>query len=501
MTDQSVRWLGGRQAVGMLLAIVVVLAYGSSFRNEWTYDDYYVIVANQALRSLSALFAEGVSWRCLRDVSLFIDNKLWGTAPAGYHLQQLLLHWANAWLIYIFCRQLGCQYWSALCGSIFFIVHPLQVETVANISHRKESLALLFVLILLLGYRAACRTESLRRWVLLTLSALAYGCAILANETAVSAILLLIIYEALFLLPAERLLLRYPKSLLLCGFLCGGAGWWYLQARFPLEDQILKVFLKNAYYATPAYLPLLLGCLQVVALYAGKLLLPLNLAPEYLVGFSASFWQPLAVAGLLISTGIVVVAWRSRIKKPPMAFGFALFIILYLPIANFYPVAYMMADRYLYMPLAGVALVLASFGTAVPPRPSFRIAVLAGLALLTGLTIRQNAVWRSEHTLWRHAVQVNPRSSWVQGAAAKSYLRQGDLDSAREHATLAITIDRKNAGAYLTLARAEERSGNLPAAIGHYETFVLLGAQEFPRETAEVTTYLPYVRRRVAQSP
>ncbi len=497
MTERFYHRLRSRRATGVILAIVVLLVYGGSFRNEWTYDDYYVIVANQALRSLSALVAEGFSWRYLRDISLFIDYSLWGTAPAGYHLQQLLLHWANAWLIFVFCRQLGSRYWAALCGSIFFIVHPLQVETVANVSHRKESLALFFVLLLLLGYRAACSSAGFRRWSLLAASALAYGCAVLANETAVSAILLLIVYEVLFVPSAERMLVRYPKTLLLCGGVCVGVCWWYLQTNFPLNEQILKVYTKNAYFATPAYLPLLLGCLQVIVLYVGKLLLPLNLAPEYVVSFSAALWQPLAFVGFLIAVGTLSVACWVRTRIPLLAFGLLCGIVLYLPIANLYPVAYMMADRYLYMPLAGVALVVASIGTAAPPRQSVRIAVLVGLVLLAVLAIRQNTVWRSEHTLWRHAAQVNPRSSWVQGAAAKSYLRQGDLGTAREHATLAITIDRKNTGAYLTLARAEERSGNLPSAIMHYETFVALGVEEFPRETAEVRTYLPYLRRRL----
>ena len=496
MLSPAAKGAGGGWAAA-ILALVVAVVYGNTFANDWTYDDYFVIMANPAVRSLAGLLEKGLDWRCLRDLSLAIDHALWGSAPAGYHLQQLLLHWANAVLIFSFCVRHGCRWLPALGGSLFFIVHPLQVESVANISHRKEALALIFVLLLLHAYRSALRAAGTARRGWLAAALLAYGAALLANETAVTAIFLPLAYEALLLPPAERLLLRRPLVLALCGLLAGGLGVWYLQRHFPLAGQILKVFSKNGYYATPAYLPLLLGCLQVVALYAGKLLLPLKLAPEYVISFSASPWQPLALAGLLIGAGLLVVIGLSRRRQPFLAFGLVAGLLLYLPIANLYPVAYMMADRYLYLPLAGLALALAAACEALAPGRLSRLAMVVVLLALALLSIRQNTVWRSEHSLWRHAVQVNPRSSAVQGAAARSYLRQGDLAQALIHGSEAIRLDRQNVGAYLTLARAEERTGNLPAAVGHYATFVALGAREFPRETAEAAAYLPYLQRRL----
>lgn len=481
----------------VLFALATGLVYGASFGHGWTYDDYYVVVANPAARSLDALLQKGIDWRVLRDLSLLVDFKIWGDDPAGYHLQQLLLHWVNACLIYLFCRQHGGLRLPAAAGTLLFIVHPLQVESVANISHRKEALALLFVLLLLHGYRTACRVAGGRRWVALAASAVALLCAVLANETAATAPLLLLAYEWLFLAPEERLLLRHPRLLILFGACALLAGGWFLHTWFPLEEQIRKVFTKNAFYASPAYLPLLLGCLQVVALYVGKLLMPLWLAPEYVVSFSSGLWQPLAWCGLGITFVVGWLGWWLRLRCPLGTFGLVTAALLYLPIANLYPVAYMMADRYLYLPLAGLAMLVASCGGALERRMALRGAAALLLVALTVLAFRQNAVWGSEHTLWRHAVQVNPRSSWVQGAVAKSYLREGRLDLARTHGERAIAIDRNNAGAYLTLARAEERSGNLPTAVEYYQTFLALGAAEFPREATDVAAYLPYLQRRL----
>jgi tetratricopeptide (TPR) repeat protein len=484
--------------VAVILAAAVAVVYGGTFRNDWTYDDYYVVVANPALKSVTTLLQQAGSWRFVRDVSLFIDHAIWGAAPAGYHLQQLVLHWLNALLLWRFCCMVGASSLAALGASLLFIVHPVQVESIANISHRKESLALLFVLLLMLLYGAARQQVGPRRAALLAGAVAAFILAVQANETAVTAPLVLVVYEALFWQPGERILLRRPALLLATLAGCAIAGGFYLLNNFSLQEQIFKVYSKQAFFASPTYLPLFLGCLQVIARYAGILIWPFNLAPEYVIDFATSIWQPLALMGLLLVVGLLVLAYWLHRRAPIVSLGLLMAAILYLPIANFFPVAYMMADRYLYLPLAGLAIAVAGLLSAVQTK-HWRVMGAVGVLVagLSILSIRQSTVWRSEHTLWRHAVTVNPRSSWVHGAAAKSYLRTGDVAVAREHAELAIRIDRQNAGAYLTLARAEERMGNLPTAVEHYATFLSLGAREFPREAADVAAYLPYLHRRL----
>jgi len=483
----------------LLFALVVAVVYGNSFLNDWTYDDYHLIVANPAVQSLDGLLSSTQKWRFLRNVSLFVDHSLWGTSPAGYHVQQLLLHWLNGLLVWRLCSALGGTPLAALFGSLLFIVHPLQVESIANISHRKEPLALLFVLLMLFLYRTALQRSGIGRLLLLGVAAAAFLLAVLANETAVTAPLLLVVYEALFCRPEQKLLLRRPAVLLVAMAALAVAGAVYLATNFSLQEQLFKVYSKQAFFASPTYLPLFLACLQVIALYVVKLFWPLHLAPEYVIGFSASFWQPLAVAGAFVALALLVAAFLLRESRPLIAFGAVACCILYLPVANFFPVGYMMADRYLYLPLAGLAFVVAGTVSTLQRRSIYVICGTAGLLILGVLSVRQGAIWRSEHTLWRHAATVNPGSSWVQGAAAKSYLRTGEVAAARDHALRAIRIDRQNAGAYLTLARAEERSGNLSAAVEHYVTFQAIGTVEYPREVADVTSYLPYLQRRLAQ--
>jgi predicted Zn-dependent protease len=120
------------------------------------------------------------------------------------------------------------------------------------------------------------------------------------------------------------------------------------------------------------------------------------------------------------------------------------------------------------------------------------------MVVFAGLTVIQNGYWRSEHTLWRHAVTVNPGSTWVQETVGLSYLLTGDYDRAAAHAREALRIDRFNTRAYLTLAKAEERRGNLAEAAQNYEMFAMFGAMEYPDEAAQIRLYLPALRQRLA---
>jgi tetratricopeptide (TPR) repeat protein len=131
-----------------------------------------------------------------------------------------------------------------------------------------------------------------------------------------------------------------------------------------------------------------------------------------------------------------------------------------------------------------------------------KVMVAAGvlLVLLAMLTIVQNSYWRDEHSLWRHAARVNDNSTWAQESAALSYYLNGELDEALRHAQRALALNRFNTRAYLTLAKIEEKRGEIAEALQNYEMFIGVGATEYPAEVAAVMGRLPYLREQLKQT-
>lgn len=485
-----------RKGLVLLFFLLVTLTvYGNTFFNQWTYDDLPVVVQNPDARSLDSFLRNTVPGRPLRELSFVADHAIFGENPAGYRVQQLAWHGLNGFLVAILLHLLGAEFPYALLGALLFLVHPLQAESVANVSHRKEPLALFFCLLALLSHLKGVTAEGWRRWLFAGGSFIAYAGALLANETAVTLPLVLLLAEWLFVPPERRLLLRRPLVTGLClAAAAGFAAWHYRWLLSPA--QLLTVYSKNGFAATTSYVPLLMAALASFGFYLGKIVLPVGLAPEYTFTLSASLLQPQAWLGLLLLAGVAATVVAARRRNPLLAFGAGWFLVFWLPVSNLVPVAYLAADRYMYLCLPGVGIAAA----ALLQRAGSRRAVGAACAVLLAcalLTVVQNGHWRSEHTLWRHAAQVNPGSTWVRLAAARSYLSTGELETAREHAREAIRLSSYNVEAYLTLARIEERRGDLSEALKNYQLFVALGQVDFPQEAARVKGYIPYLADRI----
>lgn len=482
--------------ISLLVVLLTVCAavYGNTFLNGWTYDDIPVVVRNSDAHSLKGFLENSRPGRPMRELSYIPEYLLFGENPAGYHVQQLFWHGANGCLLLILFIALGVEPLYAMLGVVFFLVHPLQSESVANISHRKELLPLFFSLLALIAYIKAVAAQGLRRYFLLLLVAAGYVCALLSNETAVTFPLLLALYEYLYLSQGERFFLKRPILLLLCMTSAAVLFFYRYQGLFS-SDQLLTVYSKYSFEASRSFIPLWMADLKAFGFYFYKIVLPVNLAPEYHVTFSEQIFQPLALVSAALLAGIAYLFFVLRRSLPSVAFGIGWFLIFYLPISNVLPVSYLLADRYMYLCLPGVGLLLAGLLQKIHNN-RFTIVTCLFLVILAVLTVIQNNYWKDENTLWRHAVTVNPNSTWVQETVALSYLLSNQFEKARYHSRLAISLNRYNTRAYLTLAKSEDRLGNLDVALKNYESFCSFGVFEYPEEVATIKKYLPFLRAR-----
>jgi protein O-mannosyl-transferase len=479
----------------LLLLLVTLVVYGNTFVNQWSYDDVPVVVQNPDSHSIAGFLENSRPGRPLRELTYIPEYRLFGTNPAGYHVQQLAWHAANGILVFVLFTSLGLDAFYALFGAVLFLVHPLQSESVANIANRKELLALFFCLTSLLAYLKGLTARGGRRFLLVSGSALSYGVALLANQTAITLPFIHILLEYLHARPDERILLKKPRLLAIFLLAAGAYALYSYRWLFGVKE-LLRIYSKNSFAGSTSYLPLLMADLKAFGFYLYKIVLPVNLAPEYVVRFSESLvqWRSLIGVGLLAAT--FAAYFMARRSLPVVAIGIGWFLVFYLPVSNIVPVAYMVADRYMYLCLPGVALVVA-FLLQKKSSNSLNAGCCVVLAVLAILTVIQNSYWKDEHTLWRHAVKVNPDSTWVRETVALSYLITGELDKARDNAKKAIELDRYNTRAYVTLARTEEKLGNIREAVRYYELFQSFGWMEYPQEVAEIRLRLPYLKEQI----
>ena len=131
----------------MIFICLGYLLYIKTFGHVWTFDDYFVILKNQDIRSLKDYMNDEYPGRPLRELSFMLDYKLFGLNPKYWHIQNVLIHSINAWLIYVLLMNMSRSKPLSWLSSLIFIVHPINVEVIAQSTHRKDSLCLLFVLI------------------------------------------------------------------------------------------------------------------------------------------------------------------------------------------------------------------------------------------------------------------------------------------------------------------------------------------------------------------
>lgn len=379
-----------------LIAAVTALAYAGSFAGQWISDDVNTIAENPLLRSLApanllriATTFDGPNYMPLKVLSLAIDWQVFGAEPAGYHAVNLLIHVANALLVYVLLRRLGERAGLAFGVALLWAVHPVQVESVAWISERKNVLSTAFFLLALLAYLRFSETPRPRiyAWILL-----AFVAALLTKINTIVLPAIMLAYEITW-----RHRLRIRDVLATVPLLAIGAGLaWVNLAGNPSHGA--------AYHGGSLWVTLRTTA-TVIPRYLGLVFAPLDLASYYAVPLRASWLEPAVLASTVAVVGgavaTVYLAWRRH----RAAFWIAWFFITLSPMLNLVPFPALMADRYLYIPLVG-PLVLLAWGLDAAVRRAPRLARAEPLALAAAvvacvvLTAERVPAFHDEVALW-----------------------------------------------------------------------------------------------------
>jgi Flp pilus assembly protein TadD len=465
--------------MGLLLAVVTVIAYLPALRGGFIWDDDAYVTQNALLTAPDGLSRIWFSahrqsqYFPLAFTSLRLERALWGLNPLGYHAVNVLLHAANALLLWQLLRRLAAP--GAWLAAAIFALHPVQVESVAWITELKNVQSTFFYLLALLAWVKFTGPAPRARWEFYWVALLCHALALLSKTTACT-------LPAAFLLVLwwRRQPLGWQRVLQVLPFLLLGLGmglvsvWWenHLGNYAAPEAGGQYGFLEKGLIATRA-----------VWFYAAKLFWPANLT------FSYPRWEidPRAPGQYLGLLGCGLVAgllwWRRKDFGRGLTTGVIFFVAALSPLLGFIPLYTFcysfVADHYQYLACTGLIIPFAALLSKQlmdeGRRRGLGCCLTGGLLLALGvLTWKQTQIYADQKMLWQDTVAKNPGSSMAHNNLGTALAEQGLMQDAIRQFEEAIRLKPDNAEAHDSLGIALGQKGQTDEAIREFEEAVRL---------------------------
>jgi len=406
----------------VLIAAVTVAVYWPTLHNDFIdFDDDVYVTANmmvhQGLSLKGFLWSittfHAANWHPLTWLSHMLDVELFGLNPSGHHATSLLIHAVNSMLLCALLHRLTGFLGRSMVVAMLFALHPLHVESVAWVAERKDVLSTLFWFLTMGAYVWYAGKPSLKRYLPV---AVFFGLGLMAKQMLVTLPLILLLMDYW---PLNRLTPRQGERGTDLKFLLAekvplvvmsaAASLLILRAHasaralFNLDGESLLLHSGNAFLSYVKYIR--------------NMLWPVDLALFY--PFEPSAVTAPRVAGavvlLAVLTGLAVAQGR---KRPYLVFGWFWYLLTLLPVIGFIRVGgQALADRYTYIPLAGLFIILAWGGAEIAGKrrnglPAVAVVTVIVVAVLSVLTVKQIRYWKSSYDLYAHALTVVERN-WL----------------------------------------------------------------------------------------
>ncbi|MEW6201395.1 MAG: glycosyltransferase family 39 protein, partial [bacterium] len=321
--------------------LLAALVYLNTIPGDFLWDDLMLVRDNPYIKhpahlhhlvqkSYYSVFRE-LTYRPVCTLTYFVDFALWGLNPRGFHITNIVFHFLNVLLLFIFARRLSGRYDAAFVAAVLFAVHPAHSEAVAGITFREDILCLLFVLLSLNFYLSA-RREKFTEWKRIVFSLVCFFLAVFSKETAV-------------VLPAVVLMIELcvpPAS--------GGKGRRLyvisVYAAAAVMYLVFRLFLfrnpsEHWVYHGRSFIQTMNLAASALLQYFKLLIFPVKQCVQYMPSdISYGIWGCLFAIFLLFLVLLLYFKFRDAL------FGLVWFLLFLLPVSNIIPIGVIMAERY-----------------------------------------------------------------------------------------------------------------------------------------------------------
>jgi len=411
--------------VGLSLVAVVFLCFANALRNEFVFDDIYLITVNQQIRSLNLPLLLS-SYRPIRDISYAIDFALWGQDPFGFHLSSIVIHAANVLLVFALVRRLTKDLLSAALTALIFAVHPIQTDAVTYISGRRDVLFAFFYILAFHSYLSYYRSRwSVKAVALFFLFLLLWMLSLLSKEMAVSLPVLIFVWHFCDAWGEETG--SFPKQVwqTLKRTIKRDKWFWLVLAVSGIAFTAYWVLIKRAshrvgfgsfeYWGGSFYLNML-TVIRVHAWYLKQLIYPTPIA-QYLGAFeiSETLFDWRLLLSLVVVGGVLCYGFIMLQRDKLMAFAIFSYFVFLLPVSQLIPHHELLADHYLYLSIMSFALFVSLLvkkisNSGVISHKALYFLVGVAVIVLAVMTVIQNGTWKDERTLWASNYKAVPNS-------------------------------------------------------------------------------------------
>ncbi|MHC4842410.1 MAG: tetratricopeptide repeat protein [Planctomycetota bacterium] len=473
-----------------IIFLLTVIVYANSINNDFTnWDDPGLVIENSAIRSLSvenllSIFTPqpGLTYQPVRVLSYAIDYFFWQLNPAGYHLGNTLLHGLAAVILYFLLASILEQMGEespgksvrtiALFAVLLFVVHPVNVESVAWVSSRKYGLLAFFTFLSFYLYLKSAEVDK-PKILLYLFSIITYILALLSSPFAVVLPGLIILYD--FCRSSKSKYLDILKSRLRYYILYIVLGFAHFLLLMKMVSTGPNPAVKEHYAGKAIYT--LLTMIRVLYDYLRNLLIPIWLNNRYIDKVSSSLFDYKIIISIVFLIVIFIFIFK-QLKSDKKIFIFCLgwFFITLLPVSNIIPISTKMADRYLYLPAVGFFVLfsvwlhsLAGICFAGKFRRLFSLSLVIPLIFaFSYLTIQRNKVWANSLTLWQNSLSQAPHNPLAHLNLGEAMYEQERIDEAVSHYWQALRIKPDYAEVYNNLGVALADQERFEAAIDNY---------------------------------
>jgi protein O-mannosyl-transferase len=495
-TEEVVASPTNRNALALPIVILLVVSFAVYFNtlfNEFVYDDSSQVLKNywiRDVRNLPKIFAKSVwafqsapvvsnYYRPIMNVLYMVNYHLFGLKPWGFHLVNVLFHAGASVLVFLITARLGAGSFPdpspsplargrtlgllslPFIAALLFAVHPVHTEAVAWVAGLPDLSFTFFFLLSFALYIRSTMEQPVHKG-LYSISVASFFLSALSKEPALTLPLILMGHDHLSGRPEDGFRGRWK---LYVPYFVAAAVY------FALRLYALGGIAPERRHEQLSALQHVINIFPLFSDYLGKLLLPVNLNAFHVFHPIASIWEWAGILSVAVAAayiGITAVAYR---KNRMVCFCLLFIVVPLLPAFYIRGLGLnTFAERYLYLPSVGFVALAAMFLTKTAEKSSRGTIVLIGaLALVTGLyslgTIRRNAVWRSDYTLFEDTTIKSPDSAIAREKFATALMEQGRLDEAIRHFIIALNLDDSLDDAHTNLGIAYYRKGMLDQAI------------------------------------
>lgn len=483
----------------LFIAILSIALYTNTLKNGFVLDDEDVIINSPLIKDFNnviELFGSDyfnlsgeMSYRPVVTLSYFIDYKLSGLKPWGYHLTNVLLHATNSVLLYLFLsfivRSSAAKTRKQLLQpirdiplliSLLFVAHPILTEAVNVPSYREDLLVFLFyvgALNLYLFIRSSTVSQSrLVMPALYLLSCILYLFALFSKEMAVTFPLMAYCYEWIY--TDKR---KNKNSILLNPYNIGyfGITFIYIYIRFYYFHN--PASLVEVYAPAWGFAERLLTIPWLLLNYLKLSLFPFSLSSDHIIDPVKAVSSFLFIAPVVIVSSLLAIAITIRNRKKEIAFGILYFFITLIPVYNIFPIAMSMAERYIYLPLAGLAIIAGALLKLGLESPGFRfrrlivfITLFSTVSLYSIKVVKRNDIWGNDYLFWADTVKTSPKSDRAHLNLGAVYFDQEKFNEAIREVKTAIKLNPLDPQFYTLLGMLYAKQGRLDDAISEFRT-------------------------------